>query len=129
MGKQTIELGFSKLMAASQHLRTMRQCPQYGIEERTKLRELVDIVDDAVRPFSTKLSRVNETFGEMKEHKAFKDNFKDAEKIIEKSQDLKDAIMLGKVSIEFEKINLIMPIDEEDKKYLDIYFEYEGKFW
>jgi hypothetical protein len=129
MGKQKIELAWAKLTAASQHLRTMRQCPEYGIVERTALRELVDIVDDGVRPINTKMSRVNETFGEMKDHKEFKDSITKAEKIIEKTQDLKDSIVLGKVEIEFEPLKLKIPTDKAESKFLDIYYEYEGLFW
>lgn len=129
MGKQKTVIGFGKLMVAAQHLRTMRQCPEYTIGERTSLRILVDKVDDAVRPFSTKLSRINETFNEMKAHKEFTDNFKTAKKIIEDTQDLKDAIMLEKADFEFEPIDLKIPSNESDKQYLDIYLEYEGLFW
>ena len=129
MGKQKMTMGFGKLMMAAQHLRTMRQCPEYSITDRTILRALVDKVDDAVRPFSTNLSRINETFSEVKAHKEFAESLKTAKKIIEETQDLKDTVMLGQTELEFEPIVLKIPSGACEAKYLEIYLEYEGLFW
>jgi hypothetical protein len=135
MGQKTKELGQKiimpcmKVMQASKNLRLLRQCTSYAIAERVVLRTLLDKIDDAVRPLTTKLGRINETFQEYKAHEEYIKNFAKAKKTIDETQDLKDGILSENIELDIEMVVLPPPGEKMEPGYFEIYYEYEGIFW
>lgn len=132
-------LGYIKLTNGLGNLKKFRRCSLLSRDQRSSIREQIDLIEDITRSVTTKVTSLQEEYQELKSHKAVVESEEKMKKLlVDMDKEIKAAIDKFKEGPKFEPVSIgdlfkKSDSDDNDTKnekaaYWPLFVELEGVF-